>query len=535
VNKEFEILRTSVRIKILAVMTQKDLNYWIMYHETHRLSRLGFNPSKIASYMGIDARTVCKYLDMDEAQYEQHLIRLSQRKKILSPYEDFVATRLSQFKDTSAAQMHDWLKESHIDFPEVSPRTVYNFVMFVRQKHNIPYEHPVRDYFPVEELPYGEQAQVDFGEYNLRQPSGKGKKVYFFVMVLSRSRMKYVWFINKPFTAQSVVEAHEKAFSFFSGIPQTIVYDQDRTMVVDENLGDVILTHDFKQYTRSRSFNLHFCRKADPESKGKVENVVQYVKKNFLYNRVYHEIENLNTEAVAWLGRTANYLPHNTTKKSPADEFRTEQKHLSPYFPMAIEHENTKTYVVRKDNTVNYKGNFYTLPEGTYNSDDARVLIKEKDGILYIRSTDQQLITTHPVCLSRGKQIRNNNHKRDHSIKLKELMATIAGEFSDRDMALKYFSQIRKQYPRYIRDHLQAIKKSLANTSTATADKTLKFCLDNHIFNGTEWQYVLVVFDCETAQQSIKTDISLLDQNNLVKATQSPQTSNIEDYDQLFN
>lgn len=516
-------------------MTQKNFNYWIMYHETHRLSRLGFTPSKIAGYMGIDARTVRKYLNMDEEQYEQHLIRLSQRDKKLSAYEDFVVNRLSQFKDTSAAQMHDWLKEAHKDFPQVSPRTVYNFVMFIRQKHNIPCERPMRDYFPIEELPYGEQAQVDFGEYNLRQPSGKRKKVHFFAMVLSRSRMKYVWFLDKPFTALSVVGAHEKAFAFFSGMPQTIVYDQDRTMVVDENLGDIILTHNFKQYTRARSFKLHFCRKADPESKGKVENVVQYVKKNFLYNRVYHDIENLNTEAVAWLGRTANYLPHNTTKRSPADEFRIEREYLKPYSPMAINIQSTKTYVVRKDNTVNYKGNFYTLPTGTYNSEDAQVLIKEKDGKLHISSLDQRLIATHPICLESGKQIRNNNHKRDHSIKLKELITAIADEFSDQETALRYFSEIKKKYPRYTRDHLQAIKKTLAPTSTQTADKTLRFCMDNQVFNGNEWQHVLAVFDCEDARPDQSENIALLDQNNLVKANESPQTSDIENYDQFFN
>jgi len=156
--------------------------------------------------------------------------------------------------------------------------------MYVRQRHNIPFVRASREYFPIEELPYGEQAQVDFGEYNMRLSNGKRKKVRFFVMVLSRSRMKYIWFLGKPFTAETVAKAHENAFEFFGGIPNTIVYDQDRTMVVDENLGDVILTTIFKRYTKSRSFKLHFCRKSDPESKGKVENVVQYVKKNFLYN-----------------------------------------------------------------------------------------------------------------------------------------------------------------------------------------------------------------------------------------------------------
>jgi len=87
-------------------------------------------------------------------------------------------------------------------------------------------------------------------------------------------------------------------------------------MVVDENIGGIILTSTFKQYTKPRGFKLHFCRKSDPESKGKIEDVIQYVKKNFLYNRPYYELEDLNTEALAWLGRTANRLAHNYTKKS---------------------------------------------------------------------------------------------------------------------------------------------------------------------------------------------------------------------------
>jgi len=34
-------------------------------------------------------------------------------------------------------------------------------------------------------------------------------------MVLSRSRMKYVWFLDKPFVAANVTQAHENAFGFF--------------------------------------------------------------------------------------------------------------------------------------------------------------------------------------------------------------------------------------------------------------------------------------------------------------------------------
>ena len=516
-------------------MKQKDLNNWIMYHEIHHLSRMGFSNRKTASYLGINARTVAKYLKMDEKAYEQHLLRSVQKSKLLDSYENFVHKKLSQYSDTSAAQMHDWLKESCPDSPSVTPRTVYNFVMYIRQKYNIPFQPQVRDYFPIEELPYGNQAQIDFGEYNLRQPSGKRKKIYFFVIVLSRSRMKFVYFENKPFTAESVCTAHEKAFKFYQGIPKTIVYDQDRTMVVDENLGDIILTDTFRKYTKSQNFELHFCRKADPESKGKVENVVQYVKKNFLYNRVYFDIETLNTEVIAWLDRTANHLPHNRTKKSPESEFAIEKYQLAQYTPVIIQNKTPNLYIVRKDNTVNYKSNFYTLPQGTYNASGINVLLEEKDGDLKIYNTNHELIASHKLCPLQGELISNTNHKRDTSLKLDEFLKQASEKFTNQQLAMAYFLRIKKRFPRYTRDHIQAITKSLTEASISIADKTLAFCQANNILNGNEWTQVLHVFASENTLQPGLKEVNLLDKNNMKKASQIPQTSNIDDYEKLIN
>lgn len=431
------------------------------------------------------------------------------------------------------------MKEVCEDLPEASPRTVYNFVMYVRQTYNIPYAPAYRGYFPVEELPYGEQAQVDFGEYYMRTSSGKRKKVRFFAMVMSRSRMKFVWFMDKPFTAELVVQAHENAFKFFGGIPETIVYDQDRTMVVDENLGKIILTSTFRQYTRSRSFNLHFCRKADPESKGKVENVIQYVKKNFLYNRLYEEIENLNTQTIAWLARTANFLPHNYTKKIPESEFIIEREHLKTYIPMTIENKETKAYLVRKNNTINYKSNFYTLPEGTYkgNHIETNVIVKKNEGVIDIYSLEDEFICSHEISLLVGKTIRNTDHKRDKSKSVDEMISQAVDCFSNQKSAMEYFEHIRKIYPRYIRDHVQVILKELSKVSRDIADKTLDFCLKNNVLHGKEWEQVSDVFVQESLAKKIPTSekIELLDKRNLDKAEQAPQISDIEDYELIIN
>ena len=189
--------------------------------------------------------------------------------------------------------------------------------MAVRQKYSIALEETSRDYFVVEGLPDGMQAQADFGQYILRNAEEKRKKVHFFVMMLSRSRMKFVRFSAAPFTTHTAIDAHEEAFKFFQGIPREVVYDQDRLFLVDENLGDLMLTREFKTYVFEQGFGLHFCRKADPQSKGKVENVVKFVKNNFLYGRAYYNIDTLQAQVVAGSKERVTACHIQPSAKSP--------------------------------------------------------------------------------------------------------------------------------------------------------------------------------------------------------------------------
>ena len=92
---------------------------FMTYFEIHRE---GLSVPHISSYLVLNRRTVIKYLNMSEQEYESFLIQQADRKKILLPYKDFVRERLEKFQDTSAAQMHDWLKEHFSDLPAVSQK-----------------------------------------------------------------------------------------------------------------------------------------------------------------------------------------------------------------------------------------------------------------------------------------------------------------------------------------------------------------------------------------------------------------------------
>ena len=511
------------------------LTKFIVYYEIQQLDRDDYSISQISKLLGLNWRTVKRYLAMTEQEYGAFLNRQYERKKELLPYESFVRKHLEEYPETSSAQMHDWLKEHHAEFPKVDPKTVYNFVHWAREKYNIPVVSIPRQYQVVEELPYGKQAQVDFGTYNMRTSSHRRVKVFFFVMTLSRSRYKFIWFISRPFTAELAVQAHEMAFQYFGGIPQVIVYDQDKVFLVSENNGDLILTEVFRAYVRQQAFQLHFCRKADPESKGKVENVVKYVKQNFLINRTYFDDETLNDEAMGWLGRTANMLPHGTTKKIPDSERTIEQPFLKPYETYAIKIPPV-TYTVRKDNSISWKGNLYSLPLGTYSGRGCLVAVRaEQDELVIYDHQGNQELCRHKIAIGRGIKVINTDHKRDKSIAIDELMLALCNRFENITAAKDWLCAIHTDKPRYVRDQLLIIRQVVETTDAIAVNKAMIFCHQNNILSAVDFK-AIVDQQLKPSQEIDQEKIVRLNPLSGVKSKHltEPEKSSIQDYQQLL-
>ena len=105
------------------------------------------------------------------------------------------------------------------------------------------------------ELPYGKQLQIDFGEYRTKS----GLKLYIFAAVLSASRYKYATLQDRPFTTLDLIHHLLDCFEYLGGIPEEIVIDQDKVMVVSENRGDIIYTKDFKQLIEEMDLKMYVC------------------------------------------------------------------------------------------------------------------------------------------------------------------------------------------------------------------------------------------------------------------------------------
>jgi len=463
----------------------------VMWYKVKELSERGLRQAQICRETGLDKKTVRRYLSMTYDEFVASPTYHRMYVKLLDPYEDTVYKWLDAHNDLSSAQVHDWLRERYDDLPGVNTKTVFNFVRYIRAKYSIakPRLSEPRSYAKLEQTEYGEYAQVDFGEKWMRYEDGRRVKVYFFAMVLCRSRKKYVWISKTPFTAELAVYAHEKAFEYFGGKPKHIIYDQDSVFLHDENLGDYLLTKTFNAFVNQEHLDVIFCHKSDPESKGKVENVVKYVKYNFLRCRTFYDIARLNDEAVRWLLRTANGLPHTTTKLIPDEVFEEEKHYLTPYngVPMLPERRMAE-YTVHKSNIISYKGNDYSVPLGTYKGQGTKVWVNVKDDILETYDKESgKLISRCEIPEGKGHYIVNPEHRKVHHIAKDKLESEVLDYCGFDNLALEWMINLKADKPRYYGQNLRELARGMRDFEAPTLHLAFERSLNSGMYNAKDF------------------------------------------------
>src|SRR5690625_6490393 len=87
--------------------------------------------------------------------------------------------------------------------------------------------------------------------------------------------------------------------------------------------------------------------------------------------------------------------------------------------------ELSTTRSVRKDNTIWYKSNRYSVPLGTYNK-MKQVRIQQLDNQLVIQTIDdKKVIDKIKVEIGKGKLIQDSNHFRDRTNGIYEFIVNV--------------------------------------------------------------------------------------------------------------
>lgn len=292
------------------------------------LHQQGMSQRKIAEELGISRNTVKRYLniDIDAPQYKK---RKGKRSK-LAPYLPYIHSRIAQAAPIrlSGVVLHREINELGY---MGSQSLLWQYLNHYRgQQEAI----PVVRY----ETSPGKQMQVDWGTMR-----GGKNPLHVFIGILGFSRAMFVVFTDNM-RYETLEYCHQVTFEYFQGIPNDIWYDNMKTVVIERDAygeGKHRLHQPFYQFAKHMGFNAKLCKPYRPQTKGKVERMVRYVRDNFyrpLSTKLAQtdktlDVDTANYEVKKWLDAVAHKRIHSTTKQSPAERLVIERKFLNEIPP----------------------------------------------------------------------------------------------------------------------------------------------------------------------------------------------------------
>jgi len=153
--------------------------------------------------------------------------------------------------------------------------------------------------------------------------------------------------------------------------------------------------------------------------------------------------------------------------------FEEEREQLRPLLDIQSNNDANIYRNVRKDNTLVYDSNRYSLPLGTYNT-QKEVRIEAIDGKLRILTVFGEFIYEHSISTGRGLLIKSTSHSRDVTDSMDKAQAII-----DELLLFKastFLQTIRTEKARYARDQFKLLQTLHDKYGIDQVLNAIKFC-----------------------------------------------------------
>jgi len=257
----------------------------------------------------------------------------------------------------------------------------------------------------------GRQLQSDWGSAPT-VVAGQRVKVHFIVNTLGHSRRFHVWAAWCE-DAEHTYEGLICAFEWFGGVPAQVWVDNQKAAVLSHGLdGRVVFNPAFLELAGHYGFTPKACRPHRPQTKGKDERMVRYVKENFFQRyRAFESLAHLNALLERWLVEVADARVHGTLKEVVATRFERERPHLKALPPVRFDTSYRELRRVALDAFIDVRGNRYSVPAHLVGETVAVRLAL--DGALKIFDTEDRLVAEHRLRpASAGWQVVPEHHAR---------------------------------------------------------------------------------------------------------------------------
>ncbi|MFT3852848.1 MAG: IS21 family transposase [Ilumatobacteraceae bacterium] len=233
----------------------------------------------------------------------------------------------------------------------------------------------------------GETVVIDWGTL----PGG----VKVFCAVLAWCRVRFVRFARDE-TAATTMGLLAECFETLGGVPAKVLADRMGCLKGGVVANVVIPTPDYVRFATHYGFRPDFCHADDPESKGIVEHLVGYAKRDIptpdIDDDVVVDLAEWNDIARQWCAEV-NAATHTETCAVPLQQLETERPLLRPLPSLRPRIGHIEVRTVDKLSTIRVASARYSVP---HRLRGRRVEAVTFDGRVTVYDYDGVLVAEHP-------------------------------------------------------------------------------------------------------------------------------------------
>jgi transposase len=233
------------------------------------------------------------------------------RPKATDPHHDLISARVRATDGRiSAKRLMPVLRAEGYTG---SGRTLRRAVAEAKAEHR----RQRRSYRPWQPAP-GEHLVIDWGEID---------GLHVFCAVLAWSRVRFVRFAEREDQA-TTLRLLAECFETLGGVPAVVLADRMGCLKGGVVANVVVAAPGYVAFAAHYGFRPDFCEAADPESKGVVENLVGYAKRDLVIGcGPFADVTSANGAAIAWCAEV-NGRAHTETSAVPAERLAVERELL---------------------------------------------------------------------------------------------------------------------------------------------------------------------------------------------------------------
>jgi transposase len=373
-----------------------------MRHEIVQRHQQGASRRQIARELGISRGAVARVLASVQAQRAGQATLVPQPKQrgsLVDEYEPLLRELLAKYPNLTVQRALE----------ELQARGFAGQYTIVRQRLKLLRPRPTPTPVVRFETGPGEQAQMDFGVYDIDFCREGRRRVYLFSYLLSYSRRQYLRFVE-AMDLVTTLRQHVHAFGYLGGVARTCLYDNFKAVVLRHDADGPLYNPKFLAFATHYGFRPRACQPHRPQTKGKVERRFFHVETSLLNGRTFETLDHLNAVTAWWLTQVADVRLLRDFRETPQQRHAREQPHL---LELPTCDYDTALVVYRHVNVegfISHRSNFYSVP-WSYIGQVLPVRITEAEVIIY--ATGLEEIARHelvPAAVTGRRQEIKSHH-----------------------------------------------------------------------------------------------------------------------------